>query len=553
MFFGSVLPTAANSSLKHRQLTLNAHHRLIEICVLDIKEITLESKCRPKLIVFSIRLRGRDLCSTPMDTKKWILEVNTLAALQSAPPLPAAAGSTKGRFMRPVLPESKSRASEADQLTHFSKRLVQLQGQLDSFHRDLEEMPPSTAADQRYLDEKLSYLEFEIRRYQRYIDLLEARAQQQRHKITKASSLNYPTRSSMRFHSDSFTSPTPQRSHPNLQFSILESSLTDIPPAYVNESSTETDDSTLEFVIGTPTKPLRESSTDSPLANSKTLSHKRPSTSSLEVTAGPTTSIRSSSFSKLTNAVTSLLSSSTSASKVTQSPQRQLEEAPSSDPVGIGFRSRVGSVGQKPSASLISTFPLSTPEQSFERTSSFGSRSLSIVPPPTLAHSSSTDKLQPRSGSFGHASLTHFNSTDRLQPRSGSFGQSFVSDQFRFNSSMPRSISQRILDSSSADIYNCTASRISLDGSRVTTLESTLGLPPSGKRGEPTLLFDLGESMKRNSVHASTRSMVSEEGILPCDSFDFSFMSTRPASGSYVEALNTIYFDFEDYVQATWV
>ena len=44
----------------------------------------------------------------------WVSAVNTVAALESAPPLPAPVTSMKGHYQRPALPESKSTESPAE-------------------------------------------------------------------------------------------------------------------------------------------------------------------------------------------------------------------------------------------------------------------------------------------------------------------------------------------------------------------------------------------------------------------------------------------------------
>lgn len=60
--------------------------------------------------------------------QSWITRINTVAAMFSAPPFPAAIGSQK-KFSRPLLPGTTSKLSEVTTPTvshtcsHFSKRL----------------------------------------------------------------------------------------------------------------------------------------------------------------------------------------------------------------------------------------------------------------------------------------------------------------------------------------------------------------------------------------------------------------------------------------------
>jgi hypothetical protein len=117
------------------------------------------------------------MCSSDQDMNLWILTLNTVASLQSAPPLPAATASAATHFMRPVLPESKTKLSPSDQLDAFVARLLTLRQQLAAMTSD----PVGSATSRRvvrssltaYELERYDYLEFEVRRYETYVALLE--------------------------------------------------------------------------------------------------------------------------------------------------------------------------------------------------------------------------------------------------------------------------------------------------------------------------------------------------------------------------------------------
>ncbi len=51
------------------------------------------------------------LCRNAEQMQSWITRINTIAAMFSAPPLPAAIGSQK-KFSRPLLPGSASKLSQ---------------------------------------------------------------------------------------------------------------------------------------------------------------------------------------------------------------------------------------------------------------------------------------------------------------------------------------------------------------------------------------------------------------------------------------------------------
>uniref|UniRef100_A0A3Q2UL55 PH and SEC7 domain-containing protein 4-like n=1 Tax=Fundulus heteroclitus TaxID=8078 RepID=A0A3Q2UL55_FUNHE len=103
------------------------------------------------------------------EMNSWISRINLVSALHSSPPFPAAVGSQR-RFFRPILPASKS-----------ERQLQCHSGKLDSFKADLlyeQENPlDSKKAKAKDLEEhrvRTEYLQYEVCRYQTYIQVLEA-------------------------------------------------------------------------------------------------------------------------------------------------------------------------------------------------------------------------------------------------------------------------------------------------------------------------------------------------------------------------------------------
>ena len=57
---------------------------------------------------------------------QWVSEINKVAAVESAPPLPAPVTSMKGHYQRPALPESKSTETPAEILERLKVRMLWL-------------------------------------------------------------------------------------------------------------------------------------------------------------------------------------------------------------------------------------------------------------------------------------------------------------------------------------------------------------------------------------------------------------------------------------------
>ncbi|XP_034050362.1 PH and SEC7 domain-containing protein 1-like isoform X2 [Thalassophryne amazonica] len=105
--------------------------------------------------------------------QSWITRINTVAAMFSAPPFPAAIGSQK-KFSRPLLPGMMSKLSEEEQVRSHEARFRVISTEL----AELRSYPPDRKVKGRELDEfrqRDEYLEFEKTRYGTYAMLLRAK------------------------------------------------------------------------------------------------------------------------------------------------------------------------------------------------------------------------------------------------------------------------------------------------------------------------------------------------------------------------------------------
>uniref|UniRef100_A0A9J7Z9L9 PH and SEC7 domain-containing protein 1-like n=1 Tax=Cyprinus carpio carpio TaxID=630221 RepID=A0A9J7Z9L9_CYPCA len=105
--------------------------------------------------------------------QSWITRINTVAAMFSAPPLPAAIGSQK-KFSRPLLPGSASKLSQEEQVQAHEARFRSISTELAQLHS----YPPDRKVKGRELEEyrlREEYLEFEKTRYETYSMLLRAK------------------------------------------------------------------------------------------------------------------------------------------------------------------------------------------------------------------------------------------------------------------------------------------------------------------------------------------------------------------------------------------
>ncbi|XP_072522941.1 PH and SEC7 domain-containing protein 1-like isoform X2 [Salminus brasiliensis] len=105
--------------------------------------------------------------------QSWITRINSVAAMFSAPPLPAAIGSQK-KFSRPLLPGSTSKLSQEEQVQAHEARFHATSTEL----AELRSYPPDRKVKGRELEEyrlREEYLEFEKTRYETYSMLLRAK------------------------------------------------------------------------------------------------------------------------------------------------------------------------------------------------------------------------------------------------------------------------------------------------------------------------------------------------------------------------------------------
>uniref|UniRef100_A0AAY4BZ49 Pleckstrin and Sec7 domain containing a n=1 Tax=Denticeps clupeoides TaxID=299321 RepID=A0AAY4BZ49_9TELE len=105
--------------------------------------------------------------------QSWITRINTVAAMFSAPPFPAAIGSQK-KFSRPLLPGSTTKLSQEEQVQSHESRFRAISSELT----ELRAVPPDPKVKGREQEEykqREEYLEFEKTRYGTYAMLLRAK------------------------------------------------------------------------------------------------------------------------------------------------------------------------------------------------------------------------------------------------------------------------------------------------------------------------------------------------------------------------------------------
>ncbi|KAI1902657.1 hypothetical protein AGOR_G00018220 [Albula goreensis] len=105
----------------------------------------------------------------------WILRINLVAALFSAPAFPAAISSMK-KFCRPLLPSTSTRLTQEEQLTSHERQLKQICLELEEHNRDCQDLSAKTKESEE-CRLKAHYLTFEKSRYETYVMLLRAKQQ----------------------------------------------------------------------------------------------------------------------------------------------------------------------------------------------------------------------------------------------------------------------------------------------------------------------------------------------------------------------------------------
>uniref|UniRef100_A0A182M2Z9 PH and SEC7 domain-containing protein 4 n=1 Tax=Anopheles culicifacies TaxID=139723 RepID=A0A182M2Z9_9DIPT len=109
--------------------------------------------------------------SDSKELQSWIDTINFVCASFSAPPLEGGVGSQK-RFQRPLLPCTHSRLLMRDQLASHERQVNKIMSLLEE-HK-VSTAPPKGLALQNY-KEKEVYLQYELKRYKTYYNLLSSR------------------------------------------------------------------------------------------------------------------------------------------------------------------------------------------------------------------------------------------------------------------------------------------------------------------------------------------------------------------------------------------
>ncbi|KAK3554010.1 hypothetical protein QTP70_019125, partial [Hemibagrus guttatus] len=105
--------------------------------------------------------------------QSWITRINTVAAMFSAPPFPAAIGSQK-KFSRPLLPGSTTKLSQEEQAKSHEMRFRSVSSELQELRSVPQERKPK-GKEQEEAKQREEYLEFEKTRYGTYAMLLRAK------------------------------------------------------------------------------------------------------------------------------------------------------------------------------------------------------------------------------------------------------------------------------------------------------------------------------------------------------------------------------------------
>uniref|UniRef100_H3CUF0 Pleckstrin and Sec7 domain containing 4 n=1 Tax=Tetraodon nigroviridis TaxID=99883 RepID=H3CUF0_TETNG len=146
---------------------VSVHHSLAEPAVDYTKKPHVFRLQTADWRVFLFQASGK------VEMNSWISRINLASALQSSQPFPAAVGSQR-KFFRPILPALQS--------AHTLERQLQSHlGMLESFKADISYMqknlPEHKKAKAKELEEhriRAEYLHYEMRRYEIYIQVLEA-------------------------------------------------------------------------------------------------------------------------------------------------------------------------------------------------------------------------------------------------------------------------------------------------------------------------------------------------------------------------------------------
>jgi len=112
--------------------------------------------------------------SDTREMNSWIEMINWNAARYSSPALEAPCSSS-GRYERPLLPSSVTRMSPRDQVITHQAALARWDEELEELNQSRNNKGGS-ANNKRDYKEKITFFQFEIRRYRSYIEVLDKRA-----------------------------------------------------------------------------------------------------------------------------------------------------------------------------------------------------------------------------------------------------------------------------------------------------------------------------------------------------------------------------------------
>ncbi|XP_035291181.1 PH and SEC7 domain-containing protein 2-like isoform X2 [Anguilla anguilla] len=111
--------------------------------------------------------------SNEEEMMSWILRINLVAALFSAPAFPAAI-SSRMKFCRPLLPSTATRLTQEEQLTSHENKLKEILLELEETDKGLLDLSgKAKESEEQWL--KKHYLAFEKSRYETYVALLRAK------------------------------------------------------------------------------------------------------------------------------------------------------------------------------------------------------------------------------------------------------------------------------------------------------------------------------------------------------------------------------------------
>uniref|UniRef100_A0A8C5HUG3 PH and SEC7 domain-containing protein 2-like n=1 Tax=Gouania willdenowi TaxID=441366 RepID=A0A8C5HUG3_GOUWI len=184
--------------------------------------------------------------------QSWITRINTVAAMFSSPPFPAAIGSQK-KFSRPLLPGSSSKLSEEEQIRSHEARFRTISTEL----AELRSFPPDRKVKGRELEEyrlRDDYLDFEKTRYGTYVMLLRAKIRSGEEDLSVFESVLLEDGGLQRAQS----SPTLQDSSQASQISQASISQANISQASISQASSARDGANSSKASSASSKPRPE-------------------------------------------------------------------------------------------------------------------------------------------------------------------------------------------------------------------------------------------------------------------------------------------------------